>query len=114
LHPEKAAIIHMSDLVPSSVIIHLIQQDLKHAQMMEALKAAGFQCELHFLDLATPVAQLMGNVDGEASDQWAGVYVSFLEEAIRHENLAELAEECYLFLRACGEIERRCTRIKVK
>jgi hypothetical protein len=103
----------MPDLVPSSIIIHLIQQDLKHAHMLEALKAAGFHSELHFLDLATPVAQLMGKADGKASDQWAGVYISFLEEAVGYsisasgEELGKLAEECYLFLRACGEIEKR-------
>jgi hypothetical protein len=82
--------------------------------MLEAFKAAGFHSELHYLDLATAVSRLMGHTDDAASDQWAGVYVSFLQQASQHEltadggNLTQLAEECYLFLKACGEIEERC------
>jgi hypothetical protein len=107
----------MPEQTHSSIIIQLIQQDLKHAQMLEALKAAGFHSEVHCLDLPTVVARLMGNNDGTASDQWAGVYVSFLEQAVQHPlsasgEIEQLAEECYLFLRACLEIEERCERIK--
>lgn len=104
--------------VDKEVIIQLIKQDLKHTQLLEGLKAAGFQSELHYLDLSTIVAQMMGMPGGEASDQWAEVYLSFLQQASAYsltstgENLDLLAEECYLFLKACSEIEKRCRAIR--
>jgi hypothetical protein len=104
--------------VEKSIIIQLIKQDLKHTQLLEGIKAAGFKSELHYLDLSTIVALLMGVPKGEASDQWAEVYLSFLMQAASFEltpagdNLDQLAEECYLFLQACEEIEKRCRTVR--
>jgi hypothetical protein len=104
--------------VDKHIIISLIKQDLKHTQLLEGLKTAGFKSDLHYLDLSTIVAQMMGMTTGEASDQWAEVYISFLQQAPTYpitpegDNLNDLAEECYLFLQACGEIEKRCRAVK--
>jgi hypothetical protein len=104
--------------VEKNTIVQLIKQDLKHTQLLEGMKTAGFKSDLHYLDLSTIVAMMMGMPGGEASDQWAEVYLSFLQQATQYEitpageNLDQLAEECYLFLKACEEIEKRCRAVK--
>jgi len=106
--------------VDKHLIVQLIKQDLKHSQLLEGLKTAGFKSDLHYLDLSTIVAQMMGMPGGEASDQWAEVYISFMQQASTYsitpegENLTELAEQCYLFLQACSEIEKRCQAVKAE
>jgi hypothetical protein len=49
----------------------------------------------------------MGNDNGEALViNWQSLYISFLEQ-VSSENPQQLAEKCYLFLKACCEIEER-------
>ena len=96
-----------------NLIVLLIQQDLKHNQLVEALWKAGLNANIHALQISDIVASLMGMREEEISDQWTEIYFSFLDQAHCYkisemaEDLKPLAEECYNTLLACKNIEDR-------
>lgn len=96
-----------------SLLTHLILQDLRHHQLILLLESEGRDTELHHLDILSTVAALMGLPEQEITDQFAGIYTSYLEEAGRYEvtgrgdSLLHLARQCYTLLVACVEIEKR-------
>lgn len=96
------------------LIIWLIQQDLKHSQLMQSLRQIGLDDGgLHTLDIMSIVARLMHVPEGKVSDLWGGIYGSFLDGATLHEvsylgeELMPIAENCYELLLACTENENR-------
>jgi len=95
------------------LIIRLIQQDMKHNQLTGGLQKIGLNVDLHHLEIIEVVIKLMELSTGDASDQWAKTYFSFLEQAAEYEvannaeNLLPLAEECFNLLLACQHIEQR-------
>ncbi|MBW8201676.1 hypothetical protein [Flagellimonas abyssi] len=87
-----------------SQIIHLIQQDLKHSQLTEALRNLGLDDGgLYSLDLMSLVAQLM-QVPPEHMEDFAEIYGSYLDRAAAYpvtyldEYLLPVAEACYFKL----------------
>nr|WP_321416137.1 hypothetical protein [uncultured Allomuricauda sp.] len=84
-----------------SQIIHLIQQDLKHSQLTEALRNLGLDDGgLYTLDLMSLVAQLM-QVPPEHMANFTEIYGSYLDKATAYpvtylgEHLMPVAEACY-------------------
>lgn len=84
-----------------SQIIHIIQQDLKHSQLTEALRNLGLDDGgLYSLDLMSLVAQLM-QVAPEHMENFAEIYGCYLDKANQFlitylgEYLLPVAEECY-------------------
>ena len=83
------------------LITRLIQQDLKHNQLLAGLEALGFTDNgLQHLGIHTLIEKLM-EVPPEAHNNWATVYFNFLERAQYYplspqgEALLPLAEDCY-------------------
>nr|WP_288936177.1 hypothetical protein [uncultured Allomuricauda sp.] len=84
-----------------SQIIHLIQQDLKHSQLTEALRSSGLDDGgLYSLDLMSLVAKLM-QVPPEQMENFVEIYGSYLDKAAEYpvtylgEHLMPVAEGCY-------------------
>tara|TARA_B100000678_G_scaffold243415_1_gene215042 strand:- start:22 stop:324 length:303 start_codon:yes stop_codon:yes gene_type:complete len=83
------------------LINRLIQQDLKHNQLLAGLEALGFTDNgLQHLGIHALIEKLM-EVPPEAHNNWATVYFNFLERAQYYplspqgEALLPLAEDCY-------------------
>ena len=95
-----------------TLIIGLIQQDLKHSQLTSGLESVGLDTSIHTLAIVEIVARLMGAGKADISDKWAETYFSCLDQAQtfkiseRAEELKPLAEKCYKLLLACENIER--------
>jgi len=84
-----------------SQIIHLIQQDLKHSQLTEALRNLGLDDGgLYSLDLMSLIAQLM-QVPPEKMENFTEIYGSYLDKSAQYtvtyrgESLLQKAEQCY-------------------
>lgn len=95
-------------------VISLIQKDLKHNQLTEGLRHLGLDdAGLHSLDILPIVARLMGISNGDETDRWNNIYISFLDEAHKYpvsdlgEELYPVAEKCYEMLLACIEIDNQ-------
>ncbi|MEO1052242.1 MAG: hypothetical protein AAFX87_16535 [Bacteroidota bacterium] len=94
-----------------TLILTLIQADLKHYQLINGLENLHLHTESHSSELYKVVAELMGLGKGK-SDIWFDVYCRFLQEAHQHpmsnglDELLPVAEECYEMLLACSKIER--------
>ncbi len=91
-------------MLDKSQIIHIIQQDLKHSQLTEALRNLGLDDGgLYSLDLITLVAQLM-KVPPEHMESFTEIYGSYLDRAAKYpvtylgEYLLPVAEACYFRL----------------
>lgn len=89
------------------LIINLIQQDLKHNQLLLGLKNIGLgRGDLHYLRILDIVCKLMDVPEGDIADRWGAVYSSIMEDAINYEitssgeSLRSLAEACYSQLKA--------------
>jgi hypothetical protein len=87
------------------LIICLIQQDLKHNQLIRGLRHMGLDDQgLHSLDLLSIVARLMDLPENTAAEQWQDIYGGFMSEAHKipcsdlGEELWPVAEACYLAL----------------
>jgi len=87
------------------LIISLIQQDLKHNQLVEGLENLGLDGGgLHYLGVLELVCRLM-KVPENVQDQWSELYIGFMKEAAKHEieekpdSLRPLAEVCYYKLK---------------
>lgn len=85
------------------LIIKLIQQDMKHQQLVEYICKAGFETELHHLDIAHIVARLMGLQD--IPDRWMEVYINCLGNTVHYPVTNDsgvfrgIAQECYMLLK---------------
>ena len=88
-----------------AMIIKLIQQDLKHSQLLYGLKTIGLSTHLYQLSIINIVEEMMGINSASTSDQWNNVYFTFQEIARQYpvtesgDELKALAEECYSSLR---------------
>jgi len=97
----KASQIDNHDLIPL-----LIQQDMKHHQLVEAICRTGFEGDAHHLRLMQIVARLMHIAENTIPDGWIEAYMDYLAKAAQYpvtsrgENLAGLAGECYMFLKS--------------
>lgn len=89
------------------LIIQLIQQDMKHWQLVEYICKAGFKTDGHELEVYRIVAELMG-VD-YVSKRWLDVYWNCLGSAgnlpmgVNEHVFRGLAEECYMLLSGVGK-----------
>jgi len=101
------------DTKNKEIIISLIQQDLKHNQLTTGLKNIGLDPGIHSLEIIKIVARLMGIEINNISDQWIETYLNFIEKAHLYkisdlaEELLPLAEECYILLLSCQNIEKQ-------
>lgn len=91
------------------LIINLIQQDLKHNQLLSGLERIGLDgSDFHYLRILDIVSELM-KVPEQISDDWGKLYIKFMEQAIQYkmtsrgETLKPLAEVCYNQLNALIE-----------
>lgn len=96
----------------NELIISLIQQDLKHNQLISGLHKLHLETDgMYYLNLVDTVADLMG-IEGSKSDQWFDIYDGYLQKAHTYNvedggsNLRPVAEECFFQLEACLKIER--------
>ena len=92
------------------LIIRLIQQDLRHHQLLNGLRSSGFSTENHHLEIMEIVAQLMGYMEDEPGRLWMEVYMDYMEQT-EHiqgvESAAEiitLSEQCYELLERLGRV----------
>jgi hypothetical protein len=84
------------------LIISLIQQDLKHNQLVLGLDELGLEAsEKHCLDILDIVANLMKVPGGHVEYDWCRLYVTFMQECktvgVTHttETMKPFAEACY-------------------
>lgn len=91
--------------VSKKFIIHLIQQDMKHNQLILGLRKLNFNVQVHYLDIMSLVAELMEIPPNSITDNWAKTYINFLEQSVNYEitevgtGLFPLAKECYQTLK---------------
>ena len=94
--------------ITQNLIIRLIQQDMKHQQLVETICRAGFETDTHFLGILNIVAELMGQPQGHVPEAWAETYMDYLGRAQQYpisplgEPLRCLAEECFSALGGGG------------
>ncbi len=84
------------------LIIRLIQQDMKHSQMLSALESIGLSAEgTYYLGLQEIIGKLMKVPEDDTSERWNILYLDFMDEAShleqvsRSDSLRPLAEKCY-------------------
>lgn len=89
-----------------NLIIQLIQQDLKHNQLLSGLEAIGLESyHIHSLQIIDVVSKLM-QVSASIIDDWDETYLELMQQAslyqitARGETLKPLAEVCYQQLKA--------------
>lgn len=92
-----------------SLVIRLIQQDLKHSQLTESLRQIGLDDGgLYSLDLISIVAELM-EVPPARMERFTEMYGHYLDQAIAYpishlgEHLLPVAECCHEKLLQCLE-----------
>lgn len=89
------------------LIISIIQQDLKHCQLLSKLESIGLSgIDVYDLDLLRIVSNLMKAPEGGNIEfAWIGAYASYMDQAVhfavkgRSDQFRLLAESCYLKLR---------------
>ena len=84
------------------LIISLIQQDLKHSQLILGLDELGLDAsDKHCLELLDIVANLMQVPEGHIECDWGRLYVTYMAESkkvgVQHtsETMKPFAEACY-------------------
>lgn len=96
-----------------NIIINLIQQDMRHNQLLRGLQKIKLNTDFHSSEIMDIVGLLMELPKEYENDHWAKTYISFMEEASKHPftdrgfELLPLAEECYQLLISCQNIEQR-------
>ncbi|WP_438712057.1 hypothetical protein ACSTS3_06200 [Aquimarina muelleri] len=87
------------------LIIELIQQDLKHSQLLYGLDEIGLcGTELYFLEISEIVYRLMNVSSGEMGDHWMETYMNFMRDTVNYEIshsidvFKPLAYACYIQL----------------
>jgi hypothetical protein len=99
--------------INKNLIIQLLIQDMKHEQLIAALRKLGFESDVHGLKILEIIAGLMGIAEEEITWEWSEGYVDFMCQVRKYkikgngENLLPLAEACYKFLSACAEREEK-------
>lgn len=89
-----------------SIIIRIIQQDMKHHQLTAGICHIGFETEMHHSDVSGIVAELMGTT---LTDPWLKVYMDHLVLSERYPithraaSLRCLARDCYTALLAAAQ-----------
>ena len=64
------------------LIINLIQQDLKHCQLILGLDDLGLEAsEKHSLEMFDIIADLMQVPEGHIESNWARVYLAYMSES---------------------------------
>ena len=64
------------------LIINLIQQDMKHSQLILGLDDLGLEAsDKHCLEMFDIIANLMHVPDGHIEDRWARVYLAYMSES---------------------------------
>ena len=96
------------------LIIDLIQQDLKHNQLIASLQKIGLEArEQHCLGILEIVAKLMKVPEGKVDDLWGAAYASFMGQVGCYDmdgnSLRLLAEVCYRQLKTILDDESRCS-----
>jgi hypothetical protein len=96
-------------MTQKQLIISLIQQDLKHSQLVLGLDKLGLDAsDNHCLELLDIIAELMKVPEGETEHMWSKTYVSLMAKAVQFDvedasaTLRAYAEECYGELRRVG------------
>ena len=97
---------YFSTMSNKQLIISLIQQDLKHSQLVSGLDNLGLEAtENHCLQLLDIIAKLMGVPEGNAEFDWGKMYVSLMAESIHFDiratsdDLRPYAKVCYVELK---------------
>jgi hypothetical protein len=87
------------------LIISLIQQDLKHSQLVSGLDNLGLEAsDRHCLELLDIIAELMGVPEGNAEFDWGRMYISLMAESVHFDidytsdDLRPYAEVCFVEL----------------
>jgi len=95
------------------LVISLIQQDLKHTQLIAGLDNLGLEAsDKHHLQILEIAAKLMKVPEGDIDDNWGQVYNSLLQEAKHfqitqtHDSFRDYATLCYRQLKLFVQIER--------
>lgn len=94
-----------------TLIIALIQQDLKHHQLILGLDNIGLQAggkhHLEILDIVYDLMQVPQSIEME----WGMTYTNYMNKALRHkiqatsEGLKQPAELCYTHLQCIVDLE---------
>lgn len=84
------------------LIVSLIQQDLKHSQLVLGLDELGMDAsDKHCLEILDIVANLMNVPEGHFEYDWCRLYVTYMQECktvgVTHtsETMKPFAEACY-------------------
>lgn len=84
------------------LIISLIQQDLKHSQLISGLDQLGLQAsDRHWLELLDIISDLMNVPEGHMEFYWGRMYMSYMSESsnldkeLSSDRLQLKAETCY-------------------
>jgi hypothetical protein len=84
------------------LIINLIQQDLKHSQLVLGLDELGLEAsDKHCLDILDIVANLMKVPERKVEYDWCRLYLTFMQECktvgvtYTTETMKPFAEACY-------------------
>ncbi len=93
------------------LIIDLIQQDLKHCQLIYGLEQLGLSSSsMHHLEILEIIYQLMDISHEKRNDYLSETYASFMSMATNYEitsngeTLKVLAEDCYYRLKYLVEL----------
>lgn len=96
------------------LVLNLIQQDLKHCQLLYGLESIGLDGGgAHHLGILELIAKLMKVPSGQINERLSTVYIDFMEDAVnyRSESLKPLARKCYRQLKALLKYENVCLEI---
>lgn len=95
------------------LIISLIQQDLKHTQLVAGLDKVGLEAsDKHHLQILELIAKIMQVPEGDVDDNWGQVYFNLVQEAKNFtitdtaDSLRPYAEVCFEQLRVLLKIEK--------
>lgn len=85
-----------------ALIIRLIQQDMKHHQLVAGLEHIGLNSDgIHYLQLMDIIAELMNTPKDKTGEEWYKVYLRFMNDVLNYpvndngKGLKILAELCY-------------------
>lgn len=94
------------------LVISLIQQDLKHTQLVAGLDNVGLEAsDKYHLQILEIIAKLMQVPEGDIDNNWGQVYYRLLQEAKyfqithTHDSLRDYAILCYRQLKLFIAIE---------
>jgi len=89
-------------MTQKDLIISLLQQDLKHSQLVMGLDRLGLEAsERHCLQLLDIIANLMQVPEGHVEFDWGKLYITYMAESVEFEidcttdSLKAYAETCY-------------------